>query len=199
MKKLIFFSKNNNKINEVKTFFGKNKINILSLADFSNFNSPKENGATFEKNAEIKALFGFNKFNIPCFADDSGICIRALNDLPGVKSKRYLEKNGGAEKTLNLIINTVKEKKIYVAYFKTSLSLILDHKKKYFFSGIVKGKISTKLLGKNGFGYDPIFIPEGHNQTFAEMSLEEKNQISHRYLALKKLKGFLLKSFDKIG
>ena len=199
MKKLIFFSKNDNKVKEVKTFFKKNNINILSLADFSNFNSPKENGSTFEKNAEIKALFGFNKFNMPCFADDSGICIRALNDLPGVKSKRHLEKNGGTEKALNLIINTAKEKKIYDAYFKTSISLILEKNKKYFFNGLIKGKISTKLLGKNGFGYDPIFIPEGHNQTFAEMSLEKKSLISHRYLALKKLKSFLLESPNKIG
>ncbi len=199
MKKLIFFSKNDNKVKEVKTFFKKNNINILSLADFSNFNSPKENGSTFEKNAEIKALFGFNKFNMPCFADDSGICIRALNDLPGVKSKRHLEKNGGTEKALNLIINTAKEKKIYDAYFKTSISLILEKNKKYFFNGLIKGKISTKLLGKNGFGYDPIFIPEGYNQTFAEMSLEKKSLISHRYLALKKLKSFLLESPNKIG
>tara|TARA_Y100001970_G_C14245195_1_gene867625 strand:- start:3356 stop:3955 length:600 start_codon:yes stop_codon:yes gene_type:complete len=199
VKKLIFFSKNDNKVKEVKTFFKKNNINILSLADFSNFNSPKENGSTFEKNAEIKALFGFNKFNMPCFADDSGICIRALNDLPGVKSKRHLEKNGGTEKALNLIINTAKEKKIYDAYFKTSISLILEKNKKYFFNGLIKGKISTKLLGKNGFGYDPIFIPEGYNQTFAEMSLEKKSLISHRYLALKKLKSFLLESPNKIG
>jgi len=199
VKKLIFFSKNNDKTKEVKIYFKKNNINILSLADFSNFNSPKESGTTFEKNAEIKALFGFNKFNIPCFADDSGICIKALNDLPGVKSKRYLEKNGGIKKTLNLIINAAKEKKVYGAYFKTSISLVLNNNKKYFFNGLIKGKISTKLLGKNGFGYDPIFIPEGHNQTFAEMSLEEKSLISHRYLALKKLKSFILSSPNKIG
>ena len=195
MKKLIFFSKNNNKVKEVQAFFKKNKIKILSLVDYSDFNSPKESGSTFEENAEIKALFGFNKFNMPCFADDSGICIKALNNLPGVESKRYMINNGGTEKTLNLIIKTVKKEKNYEAFFKTSISLILDKNKKYFFSGLINGKISTKLLGNKGFGYDPIFIPDGFSKTFAEMSIEEKNVVSHRYLALKKLKVFILNSF----
>jgi len=133
---------------------------------------------------------------LPCFADDSGICIDALDNSPGIKSNRFQKKNGGYKKTFEIIINKTKSKKKFGAYFQTSIALTINHKKTIYFNGIVKGTISSTPLGSFGFDYDPIFIPNGTNKTFAQMSSEEKNTISHRYIATKKLKEFLLKSIN---
>ena len=191
MRKIIFFSRNNNKIKEVKKLFEEIKINILTLNDFPNISEPKETGSTFEENAKIKSSYGYEKLKLPCFADDSGICISALNYFPGVESKRFLEKNGDHEKTFRAIINKAKEVSNFHAYFQTSVSLTFDNES-VFFIGIVRGKISSEPRGRYGFHYDPIFIPKGSEKTFGEMSLEEKNKISHRARAIKKLKKFLI-------
>ena len=110
MSKLIFFSYNQNKIKEIKKILENNKIKILTLNDFPKINEPKEIGNTFCKNAIIKSTFGFSKFGLPCFADDSGICISAINNQPGVRSKRFQEQNGGFKKTFEIIINEAKRK-----------------------------------------------------------------------------------------
>ena len=125
MKKILFFSHNNNKIKEVKKLFNEIKINIFSLHDFPRILEPDETGTSFEENAKIKSSYGYKKLKFPCFADDSGICISALNYFPGVESRRFLEKNGSHEKTFKIIINKTKEISNFKAYFQTSISLTL--------------------------------------------------------------------------
>ena len=195
MKKIIFFSRNNNKIKEVKKLFEEIKINILTLNDFPNISEPKETGSTFEENAKIKSSYGYEKLKLPCFADDSGICISALNNSPGIKSKRFLEKNNNHKKIFKTIIDKAKELSDFQAYFQTSISLTFNNES-IFFKGVIKGIISPEPRGRYGFHYDPIFIPKGNNKTFGEMTIEEKNKISHRASAIKKLTKFLIKSFN---
>ena len=195
MKKIIFFSHNDNKIKEVKKLFEETEINILTLYDFPNISKPNETGSTFDENAKIKSIYGYKKIKLPCFADDSGICIGALGGSPGIKSKRFLKINNDHKKTFKTIINKTKELSNFYAYFQTSVSLTFDNQS-IFFQGVVSGKISSEPRGKYGFHYDPIFIPEGSKKTFGEMTVEEKNKISHRARAIEKLKKFLIKSFN---
>ena len=196
MKKIIFFSFNKNKIKEIRKMFLKTNIKIIGLNSLSKIKNPKENGSTFQKNAKIKSLYGFKKFKQPCFADDSGICINALGGLPGIKSKRFIQKNRGLNKTLNKVIETTKQKINNKAYFHTCIALTLNKKKTIFFEGKVYGKISEEPKGKRGFGYDPIFIPKGFKKTFAQMTSSEKNIISHRSIAVNKLKKYLLRFYN---
>ncbi len=195
MKKIIFFSHNDSKIKEVKKLFEETEINILTLYDFPNISKPNETGSTFDENAKIKSIYGYKKIKLPCFADDSGICIGALGGSPGIKSKRFLKINNDHKKTFKTIINKTKELSNFYAYFQTSVSLTFDNQS-IFFQGVVSGKISSEPRGKYGFHYDPIFIPEGSKKTFGEMTVEEKNKISHRARAIEKLKKFLIKSFN---
>mgnify|MGYP001248848290 FL=1 len=127
-----------------------------------------------------------------CFADDSGICIDALNGAPGVNSKQYLESEKNKNLVLNKIISLTKNKNNYNAFFETSICLTVNINKQIFFSGKVYGKISLKIRGNHGFGYDPIFIPNGMNLTFSEMSLYQKNLLSHRAIAINKLSKYLI-------
>ena len=196
MKKVIFFSHNRHKINEISKLFKGSNINVLSLKNFSNIKKPEENGSSFKENSKIKSRYGFKLLKLPCFADDSGICISALKNFPGIKSKRYLIESGGCDKAFTTIINKTKKFSDSRAYFQTSISLTIDHDKTFFFNGVIKGNISSKPKGGGGFHYDPIFIPKGYNKTFAEMSTEEKNKISHRAIAAKKLKKYLLHLFN---
>ena len=196
MKEIVFFSHNKYKINEVVKILQNYKIKILTLYDFPKTYKPEETGKTFKENAVIKSTFGFKSFGLPCFADDSGICINALNNQPGIKSKRFVKENGGYEKTFSIIINQAKIKNNYKAFFQTSIALTINNKTTVYFDGIISGKISIKPLGALGFHYDPIFIPDGRNKTFAEMSAAEKNKISHRCIAIKKLEYFLLNLID---
>ncbi len=195
MKKIIFFSFNKNKTKEVQKLFSKTNINIVSLNSFSIIKNPVENGSTFQENAKIKSIYGFKKFNQPCFADDSGICISALGDSPGIHSKRFIEKNGGLSNTFNKIIKNSKKKIDNKAYFHTCIALTLDTEKTIFFEGKVYGRISEEPKGRYGFHYDPIFIPKGFNKTFAQMTSLEKNKISHRSIAVNKLKKYLLRLY----
>ena len=186
MDELIFFSNNQNKIKEISIALAASQIKILNLNNFKKIKSPKENGQSFEENAKIKSLFGFKIFKKPCFADDSGICIEAMDWGPGINSKKYLNQNRGLE-AFNKIFNLTKIKKNYKAFFKTSICMFLNEENYFIVNGIIKGKISKKPRGEGGFGYDPIFVPNGKNKTFAEMSVNEKNLISHRSIAIKKL------------
>ena len=196
MKEIVFFSHNKNKINEVIKILQNYQIKILTLYDFPNIYKPKETGKTFKDNALIKSTFGFKSFGLPCFADDSGICISALDNLPGIKSKRFQIEHGGLDKTFKMIINQTKKKNNYKAFFQTSIALTIDNQNSVCFDGIVYGKITSKPIGSRGFHYDPIFIPDGTNKTFAQMLEEEKNKISHRAIAIKKLKNFILNLID---
>ncbi|MDC0037724.1 RdgB/HAM1 family non-canonical purine NTP pyrophosphatase [Alphaproteobacteria bacterium] len=194
MKEIIFFSNNKNKIQEISNLFIKFNYKLLSLNDFKNTASPIENGKTFKDNAKIKSIYGYKKFNRLCFADDSGICIDALNGAPGINSKQYLETESKKNIVLNKIISLAKNKDKYKAFFQTSICLTLNINKQIFFTGRVCGKISLKIKGNHGFGYDPIFIPNGTNLTFSEMSLYQKNLLSHRAIAIKKLSKYLTNS-----
>ena len=192
MKEIIFFSNNKNKFVEIAQLFRDIPIKILSLNNFDKIKTPNENGITFKENAKIKSNFGLQIFKKPCFADDSGICIEAMNNNPGINSKKFLEQNSGALGTFNLIFSLVNKTKKNKAFFQTSICLSLKAKKHVFFNGIVKGTITQSIKGSGGFGYDPIFVPLGYKKTFAEMTVEEKNLVSHRSIAIIKLKKYLL-------
>lgn len=191
MKDLLFFSHNQKKITEIKLIFKYSKIKIKDLNFFQKIKEPAETGKSFSENAKIKSKYGQEIFNMPCFADDSGFCVEALNNNPGVKSKRFLEKFSSNKSAFEHIISSVIKKKNDKAFFVTAISLSLKANHHIVFLGRVNGRVSLAPKGKNGFGYDPIFIPEDQDKTFAEMNLGEKNKISHRRLAITKLNSFL--------
>ena len=191
MKDILFFSHNQKKIIEVKQIFKNSKTKVYDLNSFEKIKEPKETGATFASNAKIKSKYGQKLFNMPCFADDSGFCVEALKNNPGVKSKRFLEKFSNKKKAFEYIISNIIERKNNKAFFVTAICLTLKDNHHIVFLGRVNGTVSLKPKGTNGFGYDPIFVPENYTRTFAEMSLEEKNIISHRKIAITKLKSFL--------
>lgn len=191
MKDILFFSHNQKKIIEIKQIFKDSKIKIYDLNWFKKIKEPKETGTTFSSNAKIKSKYGQQLFDMPCFADDSGFCVEALKNNPGVKSKRFLEKFSNNKKAFEYIISNVVKKRNNKAFFVTAISLTLKENHHITFLGKISGTVSLKPKGMNGFGYDPIFIPENNIKTFAEMSLEEKNLISHRKIAITKLKSFL--------
>ncbi len=192
MKKLLFFSNNNNKILEIKEIFNKYNYTLLSLSDVGIKDEPEETGQTFEENAKIKSDYGFKKTGITCFADDSGICIEGLNWQPGIYSKRFMSKYKNNKSCFKSIIKTVERSDKKKAYFKTSISLTIDKNQSIIFNGKIDGKISDKIKGKFGFGYDPIFIPNNYEKTLSELSSGEKNKISHRSIAVTKLINFLI-------
>ena len=191
MKDILFFSHNQKKIIEVRNIFKNSKTKVYELNSFEKIKEPKEIGATFASNAKIKSKYGQKLFNMPCFADDSGFCVEALKNNPGVKSKRFLEKFSNNKKAFEYIISNVLKKKNNKAFFVTAICLTLRENHHVVFLGRVNGTVSLEPKGINGFGYDPIFVPENHTETFAEMNLEEKNVISHRKIAITKLKSFL--------
>ena len=191
MRKLLFFSNNKNKTIEIKKIFKKFKLEILSLSDLDINDEPKESGQTFEENAKIKSDYGFNKTGFPCFADDSGICIESLNWKPGVLSKRFLNNFKSNQACFESIIESTKKNNKQNAYFNTSISLTIKNNQNIIFNGKIDGKISEQAKGRFGFGYDPIFIPKNYNKTLAELSSKEKNEISHRSIAVTKLINFL--------
>ena len=186
---LVFASNNEHKIKEINSLLG-NSFKLLSLHDINILEDIPEKEPHLEGNALSKARFVFNATGRDVFADDTGLEIEALNGMPGVHSARFAGENkdssANIEKVFSLLGNTQNRK----ARFRTVIALILD-KKEYLFEGIVKGTIIHDKRGSEGFGYDPIFIPDGKTQTFAEMDLSEKNKISHRARAFEKLRKFL--------
>ena len=191
MKNILFFSHNQKKIIEVKQIFKDSRIKVFDLNSFEKIKEPEETGGTFASNAKIKSKYGQKVFNIPCFADDSGFSVEALKNNPGVKSKRFLEKFSNKKKAFEYIISNVIERKNNKAFFVTAICLTLKDNHHIVFIGRINGTVFLKPKGNNGFGYDPIFVPENYTRTFAEMSLEEKSVISHRKIAITKLKSFL--------
>ncbi len=192
MKKILFYSNNNSKIKEVKRLFNKYKITILSPQDFNINDEPNENGKSFAENAKIKSDYGFKKFKIPCISDDSGICIEALNWKPGINSKLFLLNFKNKRQCFEKIIEIAQKKSTRKAYFKTSISFTFENDYNVIFEGKSQGLISTKPMGKKGFGYDPIFMPNGYNKTLGQLSITTKNKISHRSIAINKLIDFLI-------
>ena len=191
MRKLVFATNNLHKLSEVRAIIG-SQFEILSLNDIGFNEEIPETASTLEGNASLKSRAIYEKFGIDCFADDTGLEVEALNGQPGVYSARYAgpenDANKNTAKLLNELISTTNRK----AQFRTVISLILNGSE-YFFEGIVKGEISMEKRGNQGFGYDPVFIPEGYQKSFAELSAKEKNTISHRARATQKLSEFLLK------
>ena len=165
-------------------------FSLISLADINFYDDIIETGSTLEENSRIKAQTIHNKFHVDCFADDTGLEVEALNGAPGVLSARYagIEHDFAANLTkLQADMVGLQNRK---ARFRTVITLIIKNKE-YQFEGIVNGTIIDDRRGVDGFGYDPVFLPDGYDQTFAEMALEEKNKISHRALAFKKLNEYL--------
>ena len=191
MKNLLFFSHNNKKVSEVEKILSRRDIKIYNLNFYNKIKEPIESGKSFAENAKIKSSYGLKEFKVPCFGDDSGICIEALNNKPGIKSKRFLEKFKSYKHAFDYIISSVVNKNNDRAFFKTAICLSIKKNHHIVFEGRVNGRISKIPKGINGFGYDPIFIPDGYKKTFAEMSSREKNTISHRLIALRKMESFL--------
>lgn len=187
--KLVFATNNKHKLGEIKQTLV-NKFEILSLSDI-NFNEEiPETHQTIEENATEKSFYIYDRYKINCFADDTGLEIDALNGEPGVYSARYAGENCSFEDNMNKVIEKLDGVENRKARFRTVISLILEGKE-YKFEGKVEGEILKNKIGVDGFGYDPIFRPDGYSETFAEMSIELKNKISHRGLAVKKLIEFL--------
>ena len=187
--KLVFATNNLNKLIEVQKMLP-NTIELLSLKDINCFDEIDEIETTLEGNAHLKADYITNKFSLNCFADDTGLEVESLNGKPGVYSARFAGEPSNSEKNMQKLLNDLENNTNRKAQFRTAISLNLNNEK-HLFEGICKGEILTKKQGEKGFGYDPIFIPEGYSKSFAEMSSEEKNKISHRGIAIQKLVTFL--------
>lgn len=182
---LVFATNNKHKLEELQAILG-DKIRLLSLKDIGCNEDIPEEQATLEGNANQKAFYVFNKFGHNCFADDTGLEIDALNGEPGVYSARYAGEEKSAEANMNKVLDKLSKIKNRNARFRTVISLVINGSEKQF-EGVVEGEIMNVKKGGSGFGYDPIFKPTGFSKTFAEMNLSEKNQISHRGRAVKKL------------
>ena len=187
--KLVFATNNLHKLKEVQEMLS-NSIEVLSLKDIGCFEEIEETENTLEGNAKLKADYITQKYGFDCFADDTGLEVEALNGKPGVYSARYAGEHGNAEKNMEKLLNELQNKSSRKAKFRTIIALNLNNKQ-YLFEGICDGKILNKKTGIKGFGYDPIFKPNNASCSFAEMSSEEKNIISHRGIAIQELVQFL--------
>jgi XTP/dITP diphosphohydrolase len=185
---LVFASNNQHKVNEIQAMIG-HAIKLRSLRDIGCTEEIPETGRTFEENAGQKSRFVYEKFGLNCFADDSGLEIDALGGEPGVDSAHY-SGSRDFEQNIQLVLDKLGDSEQRTARFKTVISLIIDGEE-FLFEGSVEGKITRGRSGSEGFGYDPIFKPEGYDISFAEMSADEKNRISHRAKATEKLISFL--------
>lgn len=189
MKELCFATNNRNKIAEVSQML-EGKYKLLSLEDIGCNEELAEDQDTLEGNSRQKAQYVWEKYNVNCFADDTGLEVDAICGEPGVYSARYAGPQRSDADNINKLLQTLDGQENRKARFRTSITLYLDNQE-HQFEGIVNGTIATEWKGDKGFGYDPVFIPEGHDQTFAEMSAAEKNAISHRGRAMQKLIQFL--------
>ena len=189
--KLVFASNNKNKIQEIQALVP-NTFQIVSLEDIGCFEDIPETADTIEGNAILKANYVTEKYGYDCFADDTGLEVDALNGAPGVYSARYAGEQKDANDNMDKLLSELKDKSNRKANFKTVIALNLNGKQNLF-TGIINGKIIKEKIGTNGFGYDPIFVADGFEKTFAELSMEEKSTISHRGIAVKELILFLQK------
>ena len=191
MKTLVFATNNQHKLQEVRQILGE-KFDIKGLSDIGCTVDIPETADTLQGNSLQKAKYVKEHFGLDCFADDTGLECTALDGAPGIYSARYAGENHDSEANMRKLLEELKEKNDRSAQFRTVISL-LYHGEEYFFEGIVRGTIIDEHKGTKGFGYDPIFVPEGYDTTFAEMSAEEKNSISHRGRAVARLAEFLSK------
>lgn len=187
--KLVFASNNLNKIKEIQSILN-GSIQLLSLEDIGCHEEIPETADTIEGNAILKANYVTEKYGYDCFADDTGLEVNALNREPGVYSARYAGEQKNADDNMNKLLEALKNEENRSAQFKTVIALNLEGKQ-YLFTGLAKGNITLSKSGTNGFGYDPVFQPENYKETFAELSSEIKNKISHRAKATEQLIDFL--------
>ena len=192
--KLVFATNNKHKLEEVRAILG-NRIEVLSLNDINCHDDIPETADTLEGNALIKARYIYDKFGVDCFADDTGLEVEALDGEPGVYSARYAGEDCNPEANMYKLLQNLTEKNNRNAQFRTVIALIIQGEEKLF-NGIVKGTISNEKMGNAGFGYDPIFIPEGFSESFAQMTSDMKNSISHRYRATEELSKYLKQQYD---
>ncbi len=188
---IVFASNNKNKILEIQSMLP-DSISILSLESIGCYEEIPETSDTIEGNAILKANYVTQKYGYDCFADDTGLEVETLDGEPGVYSARYAGEQRNAEDNMNKLLLKLSDKANKNAHFKTVIALNLKGKH-YLFTGIAKGEISNEKMGLGGFGYDPIFKPKGYEETFAQLPLEVKNEISHRGKATQKLIEFLQK------
>lgn len=190
-KKFVFATNNAHKLEEITAILG-DKIELLSMKDIHCHADIPETADTLEGNALLKARYIFENYNMDCFADDTGLEVEALNGAPGVYSARYAGDAHNSEANMRKLLQDMEGIENRKAQFRTVFALIINGKE-HLFEGIVKGEITKHRCGSSGFGYDPVFIPEGYTQTYAEMGNTLKNKISHRALATNKLCNFLSK------
>lgn len=191
--KIVFATNNKHKLEEIKDILGKD-FEIVSLAEIGCHEDIPETGLTLEENARQKSTYIVEHYNHNCFADDTGLEVDALNGEPGVHSARYAEgTDHDSEANMRKLLSKMSNVKERTARFRTVISLIINGVE-HQFEGRVEGRIATEKHGTEGFGYDPIFIPEGYDKSFAELGEEVKNQISHRARAVKKLAEYLSSS-----
>lgn len=192
MLEICLATNNAHKVEELQHLLG-NKIKLKTLKDIGCFDDIPETGSTFEENSLQKAQYVWQKYGISCISDDSGLEVDALNGEPGIYSARYAGEHGNHAKNIEKLLAELNNKENRNAQFRCVITLLLEgniHQ----FDGIIRGEITDEITGNGGFGYDPIFKPEGYKKTFAEMTMEEKNPISHRGLAVEKLQIFLSNS-----
>ncbi len=194
MKKIVFATNNTHKLEELQAILS-HKYHVLGLLDIGFKDDIPETGTTLAENASIKSQHIFDRFGINCFSDDTGLEVDALGGKPGVYSARYAGENSSYAQNVDKLLNALKDEENRTARFKTVISLILDGKE-HQFEGCVEGAITKDKHGEKGFGYDPVFLPDGYKQTFAEMPAELKNKISHRGKAVAKLVEFLKSTID---
>jgi XTP/dITP diphosphohydrolase len=191
MKELIFVSHNAHKLQEVKAVVG-NNFEVKNLSDINVFDEIPETGLTFKENAQQKIDYIHERLKCNCFADDSGLSVDALDGEPGIYSARYAGEHCDMKMNIEKLLNNLKDKRDRSAQFTCVIAVILDGEY-HFFEGVIRGKIIDTPRGENGFGYDPIFVPDGYDETFAELSSEIKNNISHRAIAMQKFQEFISK------
>jgi XTP/dITP diphosphohydrolase len=195
--KIVFATNNQHKLQEIRDILGSD-FEIVSLNDIGCHADIPETGSTLEENAHQKAQYVFDHYHLSCFADDTGLEVEALNGAPGVHSARYAEgTDHNSEANMDKLLRELGDTTHREARFRTVISLLLadgDTTSEHLFEGVVTGRIDTEKHGTEGFGYDPLFIPDGYDKSFAELGEETKNQISHRARAVKKLEAFLKKA-----
>jgi XTP/dITP diphosphohydrolase len=187
--KLVFASNNLNKIKEIQNII-KGSIELLSLEDIGCYEEIPETADTIEGNAVLKANYVTEKYGYDCFADDTGLEVNALNGEPGVYSARYAGEQKNSDDNIDKLLENLTHKEDRTAQFKTVIALN-SNGAQHLFTGIAKGVITNERRGSHGFGYDPVFVPEDHTQTFAQLDSESKNKISHRAKATQQLIDFL--------
>ena len=192
MKKIVFATHNEHKLDEVRTMLEPLGYKVLGAGDL-NLPDIEETGNTFKENALLKAYEAYKYTSLPVLAEDTGLCIRALDNAPGIYTKRYAEKNGGFPKVFEKLAECLANATDRSAYFNCTMALVIDETQAEVFEGIFEGEIIDTPRGENGFGYDPVFVPKGYDKTVAQLTDSEKNTISHRYLALQKVVEYLKK------